>query len=98
METQKENEVIGKSTSPDYGASIVVALIVSFIGWLTIIGGIGMSVYLVIKGGNMAMMGIGPSLGAIFAGLLLVITGQTSRAILDNTNYSKEIVELLRKK
>ena len=44
------------------------------------------------------ILAIAPGLGLFVGGLVLVITGQASRAVMDNANYSKLMLEEMRKK
>ena len=88
--------------SNDYGVSITVAKIISFFGWLAVIAGfilIMMAAVEIVKSGE---FGVGPVLAlypavvAIISGLVLVVTGQVSRAVFDNTNYSKQMLAEMR--
>lgn len=85
------------SSRNDYKTAIVVAKVGSFIGWVII--GIGVLVLLAGLGSRSAMgaFAIAPSLGLVVGGLVLVILGQTSRATVENTNYTRQMLELARK-
>ena len=80
----------------DYKTSIGVALFVSFIGWVAVLAGVGLSVWLVNEGG-MALLGLPSAITVALVGLLLVIGGQASRAVMDNANYSKQMLDEMRK-
>ena len=84
------------SMSDDYKTSISVSKLVSFIGWLAVLGGIILS-FTLMKEGGMALLGLASSITVILVGLLLVIGGQASRAVMDNANYSKQMLEEMRK-
>lgn len=84
------------SMSDDYKTSIGVSKLVSFIGWLAVLGGIILS-FTLMKEGGMALLGLASSITVILVGLLLVIGGQASRAVMDNANYSKQMLEEMRK-
>ena len=80
----------------DYQTSIGVAKFVSFIGWLAVIAGIGLSLFLLAQGG-MAPLVVPSAIIVALAGLLLVIGGQATRATMDNANYSKQMLDEMRK-
>ena len=82
--------------SNDYKTSIGVSKLVSFIGWLSVLGGIILS-FTLMKEGGMALLGLASSITVILVGLLLVIGGQASRAVMDNANYSKQMLEEMRR-
>ena len=76
----------------DYQTSIGVAKFVSFIGWLAVIAGIagiGLPLFLLDQGG-IALLVVPSAIAVALVGLLLVIGGQATRAIMDNANYSKQ--------
>ncbi len=88
--------------SNDYGVSITVAKIISFFGWLAVIAGfilIMMAAAEIVKSGEFGVgpvLALYPSVVAIVSGLVLVLTGQVSRAVFDNTNYSKQMLAEMR--
>ena len=91
-----EQAANGNSTeNPDYGVSIAVAKLVSFIGWLAVIAGMGLSIWLVSEG-NMALLGVPSAIGVALMGLLLVIGGQVSRAVMDNANYARQMLDKMK--
>lgn len=84
-------------SSSDYKSSIGVAKFVSAAGWVVC----GLAFFFAFSAFS-ANAGIGlivlaPALGIFLGGLILVIAGQTSRAVMDNANYSKQILEEMRK-
>ncbi len=86
----------------DYQLTILVAKIIAFLGWATIaIAGITLLITIFNMFSHGRGMGLEfifiilPSLGAIAVGLVLIIIGQSSRAILDNTNYTREMLEIM---
>jgi len=81
----------------DYKTSIGVALFVSFIGWVAVLAGVGLFLQLVNQGG-MGLLGLPSAITVALVGLLLVIGGQASRAVMDNANYSKQMLDEMRKK
>ena len=96
LENKVENQ-IQETTSNDYRTSITVAKFISFVGWLMCVGAIILIITAFAGAGRMGALAIAPGLGVFIGGLILVIAGQTSRAVMDNTNYSKQILELMRK-
>jgi len=80
----------------DYKSAIGVALFVSFIGWVAVLAGAGLCVWLVSEGG-MGLLGLPSAITVALVGFLLVISGQASRAVMDNANYSKQMLEEMRK-
>ncbi len=88
--------------SNDYGVSITVAKIISFFGWLAVISGfilIMMAAAETVKSGEFGLgtaLALYPSVVAIVSGLVLVITGHVSRAVFDNTNYTKQMLDEMR--
>ncbi len=93
---------IQEQQSNDYGVSITVAKIISFFGWLAVIAGfilIMMAAAEIVKSGEFGVgpvLALYPSVVAIVSGLVLVLTGQVSRAVFDNTNYSKQMLAEMR--
>ena len=95
----------------DYKITGTYASLLSFIGWLILLGGIvslGIAIYTSSTGtlpqfmytigidylviGEILIGGI----GGIAMGLLVIITGQILRAIVDNTNANKEALLILK--
>ena len=95
----------------DYKITGTYASLLSFIGWLILLGGIvslGIAIYTSSTGtlpqfmytigidylviGEILIGGI----GGIAMGLLVIITGQILRAIVDNTNANKEALLVLK--
>lgn len=83
------------SETNDYGTSIGVATFISFLGWIAVIAGAGITIWLVEKGAELFLLL--PSIAISLVGLLLVIGGQASRAVMDNANYSKAMLEIMKK-
>lgn len=84
--------------SIDYKTSIFVAKIVSASGWLTCVVAVALVISAFASVGKMGALSLLPGIGVLIGGLILVIAGQTSRAIMDNTNYSRQMLEEMRKK
>lgn len=92
---QQVQQETNAESQDDYGTSIAIAKLVSFIGWIAVIAGVGLTAMLVMEG-DMALLGVPSAVTAALVGLILVIAGQSSRAIFDNANYSKHMLELMR--
>lgn len=97
-ETNKEQNY---SSVSDYGASRCISKIISFIGWLAV----WIGVIIVITGlvqsseyGGFALMAVLPGLGMSISGLFLVVTGQITRATVDNASHTKAILEIMKEK
>ncbi len=87
--------------NPDYGAAIGACKFTSFIGWMITWGSVLVAGYLFYKSSGMFRYGDGEAIlllilgvlgtagSVVIGGLLLVIAGQAGRAVMDNANYSK---------
>ena len=97
----------------DYKITGTYASLLSFIGWLILLGGIaslGIYIYITFMGSGaypLFLVEIGidfilpgefllGGVASIAVGLLVVITGQILRAIVDNTNANKETLSVLK--
>jgi|TARA_B110000881_G_C18448711_1_gene449878 hypothetical protein len=97
----------------DYKITGTYASLLSFIGWLILLGGIaslGIYIYITFMGSGaypLFLVEIGidfilpgefllGGVASIAIGLLVVITGQILRAIVDNTNANKETLSVLK--
>jgi hypothetical protein len=89
----KMNEVKEKN---DYKTSIAIAALVILIGWIAVVAGAFFSLFL-IKEGGMGLLGLPSAITVTLIGLMLVLSGQASRAIFDNANYSKQMLHEMRK-
>ena len=82
----------------DYRTSIVVAKIISGIGWVACAGAVVIVLSAFAGVGKMGVIALPVGLIALIGGLILVIAGQTSRAVMDNTNYSRQMLAEMRKR
>lgn len=82
----------------DYQTSYIVANIVSAVGWIVCAIAVLVVVTAVAGAGTMGLVALAPGLGLFLGGLLAVIAGQSSRAILDTANYSRRILEEMQTK
>lgn len=86
----------------DYSQAILISKLVAFIGWIAFIFGIiGISISLSGNANNyseiiLVVSGLAMSIITALFGLVLIIAGQASRAIMDNANYSAAILEELK--
>ena len=68
--------------------SVVAGIIIAIISLFTISS----------KYGGFSMMTLIPALSTVFGGLLLVSFSQLFRSIMENTNNTREILVIMRKK
>jgi len=81
-----------------YDTASVIAILISAIGWLTLVGG-GYLVFFSNSAGSMPPeLKIYGTAFALFMGFSFIVTGQMMRAIIDNTNANKEILHILKSK
>ena len=83
-----------------YQTTRVIAQIVSFIGWITTCISFFALMAIILKTlgseNHIQLIGLLPVAGGFISGLFLILAGQLTRAIIDNTDYTKEIVTLLK--
>lgn len=84
-------------TALDYKTSIVVSKCVAAIGWIVCAVSFLLVIGALVSAGKFGLVALAPAIGLLMGGLALVIAGQSSRAIMDNANYSKQILAELRK-
>ncbi|MBU1207296.1 MAG: hypothetical protein KKH04_10280 [Proteobacteria bacterium] len=100
-EEAAESETLTGYTST-YGTSRMIAEAVSFIGWIVV--GIGILVVLVLfaksseSHGGFTLMSLLPALLGIISGLLLVMTGQLTRAMVDTADNTGQMLSLLKRR
>ncbi len=94
------------SVNKDYSQAIFIAKLVSFIGWLAVIAGIIGLAISVSEGQNinsysdftiLLISGTASIISSLF-GLILVVAGQVSRAVMDNANYSAAMLEEMKRR
>ena len=96
MMNTKELKVMDIIYKPDYKIIIQILQIISLSGWVIATLGLVSFLWLFMLGG--LTLFVLPVTVLIFsAGLLLVVSGQVSIAIINNTNYSKQILAELQK-
>jgi len=79
-----------------YDTTRTIATVVSFIGWfVVVISAVSVLVCLRQKSG---MWGLMPALGGTITGLLLVMTGQLTRAMVDTADHTGQMLFLMKKK
>ena len=100
-----EQSAENSAQNSDYGASIAACKFVSFIGWMIAWGCVLVAGYLFYKSSGMfrygnaetnaiAILGILGTAGSVLiGGLLLVIAGQAGRAVMDNANYARQMLD-----
>lgn len=88
---------VSVSMSRQYQLTIVISEVVSFLGWLIFIGAF-FAVLVGVSGeeGRADLLTIVPSIKALIGGLMLVMTGKVTRAVVENTNYNRQMLELMK--
>ena len=81
----------------EFRTAIVVTQIVSAIGWLTSVVAVIAVSGAFAKAGRMGALALAPAWGVFIGGLVLVIAGQTSRAVLHTENVIRKILQEVRK-
>lgn len=80
-----------------YRTARIIATIISFAGWLAV--AFGVLAFLVARSGEAGAAGfvlLPTSLGLIIGGLLLVGTGQITRATVDTADYNGEMLKIMK--
>ena len=67
-------------------------------GVLSLDPGLGLLADRVLDGVKSGLILFGPGLGLFSAGLVLIVVGQAGRALFDNANCSRQLLELMKKK
>ena len=83
-----------------YGTARTVAVFISFLGWVGFVIGVLaaiISVVSVLPYRAISILEILPGLGMAVSGLFLVAAGQVTRATVDNSDQTREILKVLRK-
>lgn len=80
----------------DYTTSVFIAQIISFSGWFILAVGV-VAILMIYDAGGMAKIALPAAISLVPLGLLLVVSGQTSRAAFDTANYSKKMLEEMQK-
>lgn len=78
----------------DYGAARGISSFISGVGWLVVIIGIFSALAGTGQGSALAIL---PGVGLAVSGILLVASGQVTRAAVDNADHTREILTLLKK-
>lgn len=87
------------SESP-YGLTRIVAMVVSFFGWLLVLLGLIATVMGLADGANSRMgvvtfLKVLPGLGTAVGGFLLVMGAQVTKATVDNSDQTREMLRLM---
>ena len=107
-ESEKINNEIkislNKSCLPEYTSSYettrIIAKIVSCIGWIVLIIS-ALIFFVTIKEvlksrSGLELIGLLPAFSGLFSGLLLVMLGQLTRAVADNTDNTSKILSIIK--
>jgi type II secretory pathway predicted ATPase ExeA len=105
--TESVKEDIAKSNSPlDYtstsGTSRMIASLVSFLGWVIVAISVLILLFSLVgslkENSGLALMGLFPSLAGIISGLLLVMSGQLTRALVDTAYNTGQMLAIMKNK
>ena len=86
-----------KLEKSDYMATIRISKVIAFIGRIAVILGV-VAIGFLLQEGEMGILGIPSASIVILFGLLMILASHITRAIVDTANYSKAMLEELRKK
>lgn len=75
-----------------------VATLVSLFGWLICVISLILAFVSFAQASRMGVLAVIPVLSVFVGGLLLVIAGQATRAMVRNASYTKQLLELIRAK
>ena len=89
----KEKTVINYTSN--YETARTISMLISAIGWLMVAGGI---LILFGVGSYDKGVGLGIGLGVAFLGLPLILSGQITRAVVDNADANRKVLEILKNK
>ncbi|PTY38082.1 hypothetical protein BGP77_16655 [Saccharospirillum sp. MSK14-1] len=85
-----------------YIFAIIIANLISAVGWVALVGGIVALCVSVASYGSgtlafikLLVVAVAPSVGAILTGILFIALGQVMRATFDTANYNREVLRLL---
>ena len=98
-----ESQTNVSSVTSNYEVAQKIATIMSFIGWtivvigvmVALVGSAGMSQNPYARGGS-AIIGLLPGIGMSISGFFLVAGAQVTRAMVDNADNTREILNLMR--
>jgi general secretion pathway protein A len=105
--TESVKEDIAKSNSPlDYtstsGTSRMIASLVSFLGWVIVAISVLILLFSLVgslkENSGLALKGLFPSIAGIISGLLLVMSGQLTRALVDMADNTGQMLAIMKNK
>lgn len=79
----------------DFGATLAVAKIVSFVGWVVVFLAFVLLAVVLAAAGTTGVLAFGLVVESVVGGLLLVMAGQVTRAIVENTQNTRQLVGIL---
>ena len=85
----------------DYGVARVIAKVIAFMGWIMFVLGLVVIGYAVAhidgtKNIDVILVIVLPGIGMMVSGLFLIVAGQITRATVNNTSHTKQILLQLR--
>lgn len=87
---------INKSFTPQYQTAITFCAILSGLGWLVFVFSIILGFVSLTNSSPVAGYEFIVFISSGIGGLMMVLSGQISRAVMDNTNANLEILNLLK--
>jgi len=83
-----------------YGTARLLAKLISFFGWIVLAGSIiaGITIFSVSERSDPTIIaaGIGSAVGGFLSGVMLIATGQITRAVIDTADFNGEMLALLK--
>ena len=83
-----------KNASSNDKTTSNISGVIEFIGWVTIVSGLIISLYLRSNGADV-ISSLLPAIGATISGLVFIMGAQITRATIDTANNTKEILKVL---
>ena len=83
-----------------YGTARLVAKLISFFGWIVLAGSIiaGVTIFSASERSDPTILAavIGTAVGGFLSGIMLIATGQITRAVVDTADFNGEMLALLK--
>lgn len=97
LEIDPESTVEKVLERTDYGVTKSICGFVTYYGWALVALGAILVLLAFIEDAQLGLLGIPTGVGLASGGLLLILVAQVTRAIVDTADYSREILQTLRK-
>jgi len=105
---RSQNQTTHAEVVSDYKTGIGAAKLISFAGWLVVMGGVIFGGFLFYQSAGimkyadgetvfLAVLGIlGSALGVMMSGVMMIAAGQAARAVMDNVNLSRQMLKIMK--